>query len=296
MEIIETPINNFEKKLVYKSNKYPQCSCDKCFKLFFNAIFVASRASGKTYCMSRIIKHYEDNDIRDEKGNKYQVRTIVISPTYEQNSVFQALKSIDEDNDVYNEYSDTIIDGIIEDIDSKTEAVKYYNKYQEVFKKFMKLNDNELHKLNDEELSMLAENNFENNLEKPPMYVNFIILDDLLGGKGFSSSKRSKLMNYFIKNRHHGVCFMIAVQSMRGVPREIRLNTNVFFLGKFANSKIICEDCYEEISNVMKLEDFMKLYEKSIEDKYGALLVDLTGDNKRFLKNLDGELSINNIT
>jgi hypothetical protein len=87
---------------------------------------------------------------------------------------------------------------------------------------------------------------------------------------------------------------MIAVQSLKGVPREIRLNTNVFFLGKFANSKIICEDCYEEVSNVMGLDNFMKLYEKSIEDKYGALIVDLSGDDKRFLKNLDYTLEFKN--
>ena len=38
----------------------------------------------------------------------------------------------------------------------------------------------------------------------------------------------------------------------------------------------------------------MKLYEKSIQDKYGALIVDLSGDEKRFLKNLDYTLELKN--
>lgn len=296
MVIKETPINEFNTKLVYKSNKYPQCSCGKCFKLFWNGLFVAARNSGKTYCMSRIIKHYEENKIVDDDGNKYKVRTIIISPTYEQNKVFTSLKSIDEDNDVYSTYNDTMLEEIINDVDAKTEVVKEYNKYQKVYSKFLKLKSNELHKLDDEELYLLNKNNFENDIEKPPMYITFLVLDDMLGGNAFTSSKKSKLMNYFIKNRHHGICFMVAVQSMRAVPREIRLNSNVIFLGKFASAKIITEDAYEEVSNCITLSGFMDLYKHAVKDKYGSLIVDLSNDDKRFMKSLDCVLDIEDVS
>lgn len=288
--IKEVHIQNFNNKLKYKQNEYPQCTCKNCFQLFFNSIYVAARQSGKTYCMARIIKHYENNTILDKHNNRYKVRTIIISPTYEQNKVFTALNSIDEENDVYTEYNPEILQSIMDDIDMKHEEAKEYNIYQNVYKKFMKLKQNEVHKLTNSELDLLEKNNYENDMEKPDMFITFIVLDDMLGQNAFSQSKKSKLMNFFIKNRHHGVCFMIAVQSMKGLPREIRLNTNVFFLGKFANSKMICDDCYTEVSNVIDLDKFTNLYNHAIKDKYGALIVDLSNDKKRFLKNLDCEL------
>jgi hypothetical protein len=289
-EIIKNPLTSFNNKLIYKQNKYPQCSCGKCFTLFFNALFVAARNSGKTYCMSRIISHYENNTILDENGNKYTPRTIIISPTFEQNRVFTALKSIDEENDVHSEYSESLLQEIMDDIDAKMELVKEYNTYQKVYNKFMKLKHNEIKKLTDNELELLVKHNFENDMEKPPMYITFLLLDDMLGQKAFSSSKRSKLMNYFIKNRHHHTVFMVALQSMKGCPKELRLNSNLFFLGRFANSSMVCDDIYPEISNVIQLKNFCNLYEESLKEKYGALMVDMTGDDVRFLQNLDAVL------
>jgi hypothetical protein len=289
--ITEHSLNEFNKKLHYKKNEYPQCSCGACFKLFFNGLFVAARNSGKTYAMSRIIKHYETNKIEDKDGNVFKVRTIIISPTVEQNTVFQSLKSLNPD-DIYDKYSESLIEEIVQDVDAKTALFKEYQEYQQIYKKFMNLKADEINKLDDYELSLLVKNNWENNMEKPDAFITFIVLDDLLGANAFTQSKRSKLMNFYIKNRHHGIIFLIAVQSLKSVPREIRLNTNLFFLGKFASSKIILEDCYEEVSNTITIEDFTNLYNYSILDKYGALVIDLTNEPPRFLKSLDSELFI----
>jgi len=50
---------------------------------------------------------------------------------------------------------------------------------------------------------------------------------------------------------------------------------------------------YEEISNVLTIEDFEKLYDHATEKQYGCLFLDLT-NGKRFLQNLDNELFIKN--
>ena len=64
------------------------------------------------------------------------------------------------------------------------------------------------------------------------------------------------------------------------------------FLGKFANKKTVLTSMYEEVSNVLTESEFEQLYTHATEDKYGALLIDNSGDKKRFYKSLDVELVI----
>jgi Trk K+ transport system NAD-binding subunit len=65
------------------------------------------------------------------------------------------------------------------------------------------------------------------------------------------------------------------------------LNCNVFFIGKFASKKVVLEDLYEEVSNVLTIEQFEELYDKATEDQYGSLIIDCSHKEKRFLKGLD---------
>ena len=67
---------------------------------------------------------------------------------------------------------------------------------------------------------------------------------------------KSVLTNALIKNRHCGIVFCILVQSIKAVPKSIRLNCNVIQLCKFQNQNIILNDLYEEVSNALTLEDF----------------------------------------
>ena len=293
MTVTETPINNFNSKLKFDTAKYPQCTCGKgCPKFFFNALFCAARQSGKTWTMSRLLKHYQDNVIKDSEGNVYKTRIFIISPTIEQNEVFKSLK-IDFENDVYDEYSDDHLEEIIHKIDADKQSWKDYVDYIKAYKKYMTLKVNEIHKLTDEELQLLTAHNFEDykTLQKVEPKVYFLILDDVLGTKALSSSKRSKLTNLYIKNRHHSLCCMIAVQSMCGLSREIRLNSNVFFLGKFATKRIVLDDMFSEISSCVSMQKFEELYDHATAEKYGALVIDLS-DGKKFMRNFDGVLSI----
>jgi hypothetical protein len=64
----------------------------------------------------------------------------------------------------------------------------------------------------------------------------------------FTNKKLSSLTNNSIKNRHNGISFAILAQSVKSIPKNIRLNCNVFFVGKFAPKKGVLEDLYEEVS------------------------------------------------
>ena len=90
-----------------------------------------------------------------------------------------------------------------------------------------------------------------------------------------------------------GICFALLVQSIKAVPKNIRLNCSVFQLAAFKNKKTILEDIYEEVSNVVDIQTFEKLYDHSTAKPYGSLIIDTT-NGKRFLGNLDSELFIDN--
>jgi hypothetical protein len=71
------------------------------------------------------------------------------------------------------------------------------------------------------------------------------------------------------------------------------MNCNVFMLGRFASKKVILEDLYEEISNVITIEQFEELYDFATKDKpYDSLIIDCSGEEKRFYKNYETELII----
>jgi hypothetical protein len=55
---------------------------------------------------------------------------------------------------------------------------------------------------------------------------------------------------------------------------------------------MILEDIYEEISNVIDLNGFEELYDHATAKPYGSLIIDTT-NGKRFLSNLDFELTLN---
>ena len=231
--ITETPLKGLKQDLKNTKLNYPQCTCGKCFKLFFNMLCCASRMSGKSWCCTSIIRHYETNVIKDDDGNICKVRTFICCPTILQNGIFQTLESVDFENDTYDTCNDDIIDDIVEKINiSKMEFMEYIN-YKKVYQKYFKLKINQIDKLTDDELSLLVKYDFKDFKEIPEKKreVFFIIFDDILGTKALSSSKRSKLMNLYIKNRHMNVCCFLALQSLKGAPPELRLNSNVFFLG-----------------------------------------------------------------
>ena len=68
-------LNNIELK--FKNTKYPQCKDINLPRLFFVALFVGSRGSGKTYSCSKLLKMYEHFGIFSKHIEVYQ-RIILI--------------------------------------------------------------------------------------------------------------------------------------------------------------------------------------------------------------------------
>ena len=295
--IIEKKLEGFNNKLVYDKLNYAQCSCGKCFQFYFNSLHIGARQSGKTYSVVQMIKHYEKNKIMRD-GVEYKLRTHLISPTIQANQIYQSLESLDMKKDAHDDYSDALLLSILDDIKAEKKQYDKYLLYKKYYDKFNKTPENKLDKLYDEEpeiFYMLEEYDYQNpkDIKHEPPKVNIIILDDLLGSDCFTRKTKSVLTNAMIKNRHMGVCFALLVQSIKAVPKNIRLNCSVFQLAAFKNKKVILEDIYEEVSNVIGIDQFEELYDHATGKPYGSLIIDTT-NGKRFLSNLDSELFIGN--
>ena len=296
--IEEIPLN-FKFEPTNSKLNYPQCRCGNCPQFYFNLLSVASRGSGKTFNICKLISHYEQNKLIDNDGKIHPLRTIVISPTLDANPIFKNLKSLDE-KDIHDKFSDELLQSIVEGIKIDKEETDAYNKYIDAYKKAMKVSKvkiNDFFDKNPEIYDILKVYDFEDpdEIPKPKNLVapvNIIILDDLMATGAFTNKKLSSLTNNLIKNRHNGISFAILAQSVKSIPKNIRLNCNVFFVGKFASKKVVLEDLYEEVSNVLTIEQFEELYDTATNEQYGSLIIDCSHKEKRFMRGLDTQLII----
>ena len=291
--IIEKKLEGFNNKLVFDKLNYPQCTCGKCPKFYWNMLNIGARGSGKTYTIVQMIKHYEKHKIMRD-GVQHFLRCHLISPTIQSNEIYQSLESLDMKKDAHDDYSDTLLLSIIDDIKAEKKEYDKYLLYKKYYEKFIKTPESKLDKLYDEEpeiFHLLEEYDYQHpkDIKHEPPKVNIVILDDLLGSDAFTKKTKSVLTNAMIKNRHMGICFALLVQSIKAVPKNIRLNCSVFQLAAFKNKKTILEDIYEEVSNVIGIDQFEELYDHATKKPYGSLIIDTT-NGKRFLSNLDSEL------
>jgi hypothetical protein len=293
--IIEKRLKGFDNKLLYDKLNYPQCECGVCPRFFFNSLHVGSRGSGKTYTIVQMIKHYEKHKIKRD-GVEYKIRTHLISPTIQANEIYQSLDSLDMTKNAHDNYSDQLLLDIIKDVKAEKEEYDKYLLYKSSYETFMKTPEAKLEKLYEtdpEIFNLLEEYDYikPSEFKHDPPKVNIIILDDLLGSNAFTRKTQSVLTNAMIKNRHMQICFCVLVQSIKAVPKTIRMNCSVFQLAKFGSKKVILSDIYEEVSNVITIEKFEQLYNHATNRKYGSLIIDTTNE-KRFMSNFDFELFI----
>lgn len=309
MNIQEIGLKGFKTPLKNSTNNYPQSTNPNAPKFFFNFLGIASRGGGKTYITTKLIKDFEVNKLIDKKGDIHPLRTFIISPTINANKVLENLESLSED-DMYEEYSDTNLQGIIDDIKKTKEEVMEYKLYKEAYELVKRTPERkipDLIKRRPDVIRILEEKGYVKPEELDVKYrevpVNLIVLDDCVGSSAFSRKSQNMLTYWLIKNRHLFVSFFILTQSIKAIPRTIRMNCNVFMLGRFASKKVILEDLYEEISNVLTIEQFEEIYDYATKDNsYDSLIIDCSGNEKKFYRNYEteliirGEVSENNIS
>lgn len=301
MSVISEPIDNWDNKPVrHKKNVYPLPLDPNSPRMYFVNLCVGSRGSGKTFSIVKLLKQYEKFGIVNQTTHeKTDQRVILFSPTISANPIFNSLKYLDE-KDIITNYSDDKLVQVIEDIKRENDETKDYQRKLSLYHKFIKHSKKKLEKLAElftpEELMELELMSYEAPIK--PLYPNgctiFAVFDDLIGSSAFKSTGKSALTNLVLKNRHLGCNILIATQSMRGIPKNIRLNVSLFILYKFANRKVVLEDVYEEISGKLTPQQFEALYDYATQDDHDALIIDMTGSPKElmFRRNFNQSLKL----
>ena len=158
-EIKLSSLNNIVPKVNKKEP--PRSINNDLTPFFFTSMFIGAKNSGKTYGLVKMIKNYEDQPIKDSKGNTLEIRTILFSPTgkSEANPIYTTLKSLDFTNDVIEQYTDNKLIDKLNEIEKDKEDIEDYNKYVKAYKIFEK-NEN-INLIDPEYLILLHQYDFE---------------------------------------------------------------------------------------------------------------------------------------
>ena len=273
--------------LKFDIKQYAQSPNEAIPRQYFFAAFCSPRGCGKTYSVCQLIKAYEkDPPVNPETNDKAKIKTFVISPTYDQNDAFKSLKSIEDEN-VYRTYDNNVLEDILAKLKAHKDERDQYEKELAVYKKYAKMQkETDIDKLKPEELFLLEKIDFQPP-EKVDEYSFFLVVDDMLGSKMFSTGK-NPFVQLCIKNRHHRLNIIILSQHLKAVPKSLRGNVNVFWIGRFG-SRSILPDLYEETASALCTEkEFEELYDAATEGKHGALVVDFTKpQDQRFSRSFE---------
>lgn len=297
--IVEKAIPNItDHKITIQKKPIPQSDNKSLPSLFNTQLYIGSKGRGKTYSLVELLNMYEKSKISDGI-TEYDMRVILIAPTAYStaNSIYQTLKSL-KSEDIHLEYSDELLQQILDDIKNKKEEYLEFLEYKKAYDKFIKLKD--MTKLNDEELSLLEQYDYE----KAEMIfgdvkpnVNFLIFDDLIGTGAFNKKAKSLLTNLTIKHRHLLCNLIFTTQSFKQIPPTIRTNIDVFAIFKSASYVEILDKIYEDISGYIKYDNFKELYEYATKEAHDALIIinnSIGGGKMSIRKNWDRELEIVN--
>lgn len=279
-------IEGLDLALKVKKLNYP-IPLNKQFDYFnyFVSLWCGSRGSGKTYSLVKFIRLMEKSRYIDPlTGDIVPIRTFLISPTVDANKhMFQTLKSLDDEN-VYHDYTNELLEELVEGIKADIDETKDYKEKLKIYKKFMKYAHKKdiMKYFTPEEWNELEVMSFE---EPPkPKYpsgiINNLILDDCLGMECFKTSRKNKFQNFLIRNRHHCTNVFICSQAIKSVPKAMRVNTSLWILFKYANKELIIKDIYEEVSNLCTEDEFFELFQFSTNEKHGFLCMNFTQPDK----------------
>ena len=242
-------------------------------KLHTLALVVGCRGSGKTTAVVNMIEQFRVFDF-----------VICVSPTMASNADLMKRLPVEH---VFEDLEDACLVEKIKAI-VETEAADL-DRFREQMKRWNELFHTRRNPVFDDDalLEFFDGNGFQKPKHRwggrPPVIA--CVIDDALGSSLYS--KPRKIINAAILHRHIGqlaeggavgLSMFFLVQSYKtqvgGLPRTIRGNATLLLLFKTKSCKEL-DEIAEELSCEVERETFMRVYEKSLQEKHDFLLVDL---------------------
>lgn len=287
------PIAGFDNKPVkFKDkNKYPQSKNLALPRNYYTCLLIGQTGSGKSWTLVKLLKYYETEKIYTQDGDECPMRVILISPTYKSNPIFNTLKYLDPEVDVYENYSDKILEDIMDDIENVKKEAEEYQKMVKIYKKFKKVK--KISQLTNAEIMILEMMDYDiANVYEPRYKVNpcnFLIFDDLICTPCYRPN--SPLCELSVKCRHRGVNLFVLAQAIKQVTKVIRIQARLLMLYRY-NSKSIVDDIYEIVSGSLTPEQFTDIYFSATEEPHSFLTIDNTKKKLELKQNLDSLIII----
>ena len=115
-----------------------------------------------------------------------------------------------------------------------------------------------------------------------------IVFDGMIADMIQSKKLNSILIELFIRRRKWNICLVFITQSFFKVPKDVRLNTNHFFISKNPNERELQQIAINHSSDISS-KDFINIYRQYTDEPYSFFINDTTlasNNPLRFRKNL----------
>lgn len=279
----------------FKKIQYPIPLKANIQKPYYCCCSIGVRGSGKTYSVVKMLKMQEESGfLNPDTNQKTAIRHILFTSTLGGNPIWTSLKYLDEE-DIYEEYSHSILAGILEDIKEEREHTKRFNEYVKAYRTYEKMTPEQYARWKDKDaIILLMSQDFEHpdNIEQPRYpngVVNNIIFDDMLASEVFSKKKDNMVLKLVLNGRHYASNCFILSQHIKSIPKPIRENTEVWSFFPFKSRKMVIDNLFELFGNLVNEEEFLTLYDYATKNPHDALVVDMKEDDptNRFKLNFD---------
>ena len=233
----------------------------------FSCMVLGSRGSGKSQLIKKLCQIYMPQIPNENR--------FFISPTtYLDNTLSDFFP---EEDNKFTEYTDEIIDIIIDVIQTRMNKQKEQIKKDTI--KRLGVNDDEIL---DDRTKEKVEKYYKKNLEK--YYKpenNILIVEDSLG----TFKPKSKLVFLFTRHRWYNLTIIISSQSFRSMPVVIRNNCILNFIFPTNNKEL--KKITEEFNNFKNDSSFIKMFNKYVFG-YNTLLINRTKPkNEQYFQGID---------
>ena len=274
---IKTISNAPIKDLSDDSRKIPQ----GLFKPHLTTMVSGKTGSGKSTALIRMLKAYCDAGV-------FQ-KLILISPTAAYDAKYKMLPL----TDVHEDYSDGLLNEIMEEQKDDMEEYEHIEKGQKLYDKFMagkRMTKADLLQL----YTMM--NPMTEDLVRPAQRFDklpytAVILDDLGGTPAFKNGNNF-LNSIVCKSRHYKTNFFVCVQHPYQCPRALRSQCSHVILFQTKDKKLLEELAKENCSHLAP-DEFVQLYQHATREPYDFMLCDFKTNEVR--RNFDEVLTLKSL-